>query len=58
MSISRRSLKQRRKDTKEALAGALQGLEDVRMTPSDDPKLAALKKDIRGTVEQAEPENE
>jgi hypothetical protein len=43
---------------KEALAKALQGLEQIRMTRPDDPKLCALKNDIRRTVEQPELENE
>jgi len=40
------------KDAKEALAKALQGLEEVRMIPRDDPKLSALKNDIRRTIGQ------
>ena len=38
------------KEAKEALAKALQGLEEVRMIPRDDPKLSALKNDIRRTT--------
>lgn len=38
------------KEAKEALAIALQGLEEVRMIPRDDPKLSALKDDIRRTI--------
>jgi CHASE3 domain sensor protein len=39
-------------DVKEALAKALQGLNGMRMTPADDPQLAALKDDIRRTIEE------
>ena len=46
------------REAKEALAKALQGLEQIRMTLPDDPKLSALKNDIRRTVEQPELENE
>jgi hypothetical protein len=46
------------REAKEALAKALQGLEEIRMTRRDDPKLCALKNDIRRTIQQPEPENE
>jgi hypothetical protein len=38
------------KEAKEALAIALQGLEEVRTIPHDDPKLSALKADIRRSI--------
>jgi len=37
-------------EAKEALATALQGLEQIRMTRRDDPKLVALKADIRRSI--------
>jgi len=37
-------------EAKEALANALQGLEQIRMTRRDDPKLVALKADIRRSI--------
>ncbi len=37
-------------EAREALATALQGLEEIRMTPCDDPKLVALKADIRRSI--------
>ncbi len=52
--MSRRTLK----EAKEALAKALQGLEEVRTIPHDDPKLSALKNDIRRTIARPEPETE
>jgi hypothetical protein len=45
-------LKQAKKEEKEALAQALEDLESVRMIRRDDPKLSALKHDIRRSVEQ------
>lgn len=38
------------KEAKEALAKALQGLEEIRMTRRDDPKLVELKADIRRSI--------
>lgn len=38
-------------EAKEALATALQGLEEIRMTRRDDPKLVALKADIRRIID-------
>jgi hypothetical protein len=55
--MRRRSLKQGKKQEKEALARALQDLEGIRMTRRDDPKLSELKDDIRRTIEQPDPEN-
>ena len=46
------------KEAKEALSKALQGLEGIRMTRRDDPKLCALKNDIRRTIQQPESEDE
>ena len=37
-------------EAKEALATALQSLEEIRMTRRDDPKLVALKADIRCSI--------
>jgi hypothetical protein len=37
-------------EAKEALAIVLQGLEEIRMTRPDDPKLVALKADIRRSI--------
>lgn len=39
------------KDAEEALEEALQGLEGIVMTPPDDPRLSALKDDIRRTIQ-------
>jgi hypothetical protein len=39
------------KEAKEALANALQGLEEIRMTRRDDPKLIELKADIRRSID-------
>ena len=58
MGTRRRLLKQERKETKEALNQALQGLKDVRMTSPNDEKLAALKEDIRRTIEQTDTDTE
>lgn len=52
------STKQVKKEAKKALAEALQGLEGVCMTRHDDPKLSALRDEIRRTIEVPEPENE
>lgn len=52
------TMRQSLKDAKEALAKALQGLEDIRMTPSDDPALSELKADIRRTIKRPAPEDE
>jgi len=38
------------KEAKEALANALKSLEEIRMTRRDDPKLVALKADIRRSI--------
>lgn len=57
-TMRRKSIKQVKKETKEALAEALQGLEGVCMTRRDDPKLSALRDDIRRTIERPEPEKE
>ena len=38
------------KEAKEALAKALQALEEIRMTRRDDPTLVALKADIRRSI--------
>lgn len=46
-TMRRKSVKQARVEEKKALSEALEGLEGVRMTRSDDPKLSALKDDIR-----------
>ena len=51
-----RSLKQAKKEEKEALARALKDLESVRMTRGDDPKLSELKDDIRRSVKRLDPE--
>ena len=37
-------------EAQEALATALQDLEQIRMTRRDDPKLVALKADIRRSI--------
>jgi len=37
-------------EAQEALATALQDLEQIRMTRCDDPKLVALKADIRRSI--------
>lgn len=52
------AMRQSLRDAKEALAKALQGLEDIRMTPSDDPVLSELKADIRRTIGRPAPEDE
>lgn len=49
----RRSLKETRKQEKEALARAFQSLEGVKMTRREDPKLAELKDDIRRAIRAA-----
>jgi hypothetical protein len=41
-----------RQDEKEALEQALQGLNGIVMTPPDDPKLSALKADIRRAIQK------
>jgi hypothetical protein len=46
------------KEAKEALEIALQGVEGVRMTRPDDPKLTKLKADIRHTIKSDQPEFE
>ena len=40
------------KKSQEALDDALQDLETTRMTPPDDPKLSALKADIRRAIDK------
>ena len=47
--MHRQSLKE---SQQEALENALQDLETTRMTPSNDPKLAALKEDIRRAIKK------
>jgi hypothetical protein len=42
--------------SQEALDNALRDLETTRMTPSDDPKLAKLKADIRRAIDKRRPE--
>jgi hypothetical protein len=46
------------REAKEALAKALQGLEEIRRTRRDDPELIELKNDIRRTIQQPESEDE
>jgi hypothetical protein len=46
------------KEAQAALANALDHLEDVRMTRSNDPALSELKADIRRTITQRDPETE
>ena len=46
------------KEVKAALANALKGLEQTRMTPPDDPHLSELKGDIRRTIQQKEKEED
>jgi hypothetical protein len=51
--MSRKILPHKTEDisaSQEALANALDGLEDTRMTPSDDPALSKLKADIRRSI--------
>jgi hypothetical protein len=40
------------KKSQEALDDALHDLETTRLTPPDDPKLAALKADIRRAIQK------
>jgi hypothetical protein len=40
------------KKSREALDSALHDLETTRMTPPDDPKLSALKADIRRAIQK------
>jgi hypothetical protein len=51
--MSRKILPHKTEDlsaSEDALANALDGLEDTRMTPSDDPALSKLKADIRRSI--------
>jgi hypothetical protein len=51
--MSRKILPHKAEDlsaSEDALAQALDGLEDTRMTPSDDPALSKLKADIRRSI--------
>ena len=45
------------KKSQEALDSALQDLETTRMTPPGDPKLSALKADIRRAIRNPQTEN-
>jgi hypothetical protein len=52
--MRRESLKE---SQQEALENALHDLETTRMTPSNDPKLAALKEDIRRAIKKRQTAN-